>query len=1395
MPEADDEALWNAAPVATDDDLWESTKADEALWNDASSAPPLTPADKIDFIRNFGAYPTNAEAHVALGGTRTLSGGPRFTMEQYEKRRAELALERFDAAYPTIKNKADIRRLTLFSSLPEVGRSEGSARDIGKMDDAEVEAAIKRVHDLNAKQAEVRRSQAFGADKSTLELAGWRAATSASSIVVPNDAATVSGAVGEELARRGGAAEALGTAGDFLGYMIPAVPAARGLTALGRVAGLSASAASTASGVVTMAGQSAASAVHVDPATGQISPATPVDRLLAGGKGGLVGAFGGPAGSAIERGIVNAPLIGRAVTASPLASRVVSAGSHGIGLGGVQEAVYGEGGAQAFAVGTATHLFGPTVGGTKRRALEQARVEADARARQGLPALPQGAIELPGVTPERAPTDVEMAQITAEAARQREAVKARVIAERAEGEPPLSHERVQSITARTLRIEQEVEARIKAQRAETLMSDEVFRTKHEAEIRRQATQDIVIEEESARVPKTARDYRDQIEDIKRTVRAAYGGGRTSDIRPVVRLFRVEPTKRGPGVPDWVRETDGYKGTEAATGRWFTAESEGENADYYKRKYADDSPRQTYVDVPASEAQRYLAANNPEASSFSRRPHEEYFVPPEVASRARVLNPPEVDAHLGNPVEMSVRAEVAEPGLSEPAFGGVEPAGSYTTPVEMGSPLSGDPGHSGLGERVYPTSQMRLRSEIEQMRVRRRPGEAGFAAHELITAPTKGLWTGLNRLAEWTEGAGGNRIRELAPSAYDPMVKGTHTQRRVYGENTGIVLEHEAKGDVLASVPKPQRRHISDLLDVVSAEYEMRDKGQTLRGKDVRIKGRKIDFDALFPTDADVDAVATGALYRRFKDKAVEVFRGKVEPLNARAGVVQPENVGEGRGRWSGDFRTNMAPLSEEAIGERGARLTGNRLRAAETAKPFSGQAEIYDVSLASRYGRGITAAGDALAPVAVFQGLIKDGAAKIVKKGERPPSGWVKATEGVDARFGERAKTLLGYEPYKGDGIYVRPEITRELKSWFDHDAPSELTQRVAGLRVLASVGGAAEAMGHVGYNMLQVAMRAGRWRSALEATRTAFSDNPVVVAKAKARLASVGGAKADFAKGGLAKVWSPLSGSLERATVAIRLMLLENAEAAIKRGEAPNTIHTRRSALIQAGNYDPQMQDAMTRWIKAIPVLNPFVVAGKTGLSNSYKLGALSEGFKTTGGKARAMMAARVAAKVVVPYFAATAAWNIAHIGKPFDESIPLYAWATGKKKDGKLEYTTLPAILAGVAQLWGNTGLGDAVEDTRQGYGVGTAAGDAIAAPLRKYGRIVGGGPLGLRTIDELPRHNLGKQAEAVIKQVPVVNAARNAVRGDWSKVVDALIGDMFTSTRYGKSPGEMRKTKEAR
>jgi hypothetical protein len=112
--------------------------------------------------------------------------------------------------------------------------------------------------------------------------------------------------------------------------------------------------------------------------------------------------------------------------------------------------------------------------------------------------------------------------------------------------------------------------------------------------------------------------------------------------PTVRLYRGEQKPgTGAGVPEWVTDSEKFQQSKTAEGRWFTTDLA--EAQKYSEE-AGSNGRISYVDVPKSVAEKYRAANDPEAANFVHHTkrnalNDEHFLPREIASTAKEIERP------------------------------------------------------------------------------------------------------------------------------------------------------------------------------------------------------------------------------------------------------------------------------------------------------------------------------------------------------------------------------------------------------------------------------------------------------------------------------------------------------------------------------------------------------------------------------------------------------------------------------------------------------------------------------------------------------------------------------------------------------------------------------------
>lgn len=132
------------------------------------------------------------------------------------------------------------------------------------------------------------------------------------------------------------------------------------------------------------------------------------------------------------------------------------------------------------------------------------------------------------------------------------------------------------------------------------------------------------------------------------------GGNPGPRSGMVRLYRGETSlKAGENIPDYIKQSDEYKETVDATGRWFT-ESQAEARHYTTKQGVGKGV--TYIDVPKADLDKYRVSNNPAARKFSARPETEYFLPRNLADARQDVSTiqrgisPEFAEHLAGRAE-------------------------------------------------------------------------------------------------------------------------------------------------------------------------------------------------------------------------------------------------------------------------------------------------------------------------------------------------------------------------------------------------------------------------------------------------------------------------------------------------------------------------------------------------------------------------------------------------------------------------------------------------------------------------------------------------------------------------------------------------------------------------
>lgn len=110
----------------------------------------------------------------------------------------------------------------------------------------------------------------------------------------------------------------------------------------------------------------------------------------------------------------------------------------------------------------------------------------------------------------------------------------------------------------------------------------------------------------------------------------------------IELQRAEAAPTGKKLPDWIERGREETGAKAAQGRWFATKKE--LIDWYAKE-AGPGALTKGVKLSAKEAEKYRVSNLPPddpARRFSRDPDNEFFIPREIADRAKVIEPPPED---------------------------------------------------------------------------------------------------------------------------------------------------------------------------------------------------------------------------------------------------------------------------------------------------------------------------------------------------------------------------------------------------------------------------------------------------------------------------------------------------------------------------------------------------------------------------------------------------------------------------------------------------------------------------------------------------------------------------------------------------------------------------------
>lgn len=678
--------------------------------------------------------------------------------------------------------------------------------------------------------------------------------------------------------------------------------------------------------------------------------------------------------------------------------------------------------------------------------------------------------------------------------------------------------------------------------------------------------------------------------------------------------------------------------------------------------------------------------------------------------------------------------------------------------------------------------------------------AGSAAPSPATAKAspslwERAWDKIRGAKEWVRGNGLDNAFRADPEMAQAMAEGTTIG--TFAKSQAALSDMTVK----RGLTKPD----AIKFDVLSAEHERRSVGKTFRGDPL--------FDRLFPTEADVQAAFADPKMQEMAKRAKAEFQKHVEPLNIRGGNIDPAQAGKGRpwkpgmgdGEWR-DFRTNMAPLTEaeaaaskhSGYGISARSLRGPRVSQSPVGRKFTGEADAYDVSLRSRFERGMSRSGLTAKRLDAIEKGLKNGTIVALDEGDRPEREWVAFKPDVtgDIDIQGRVGANAMPESVRGKTLYITdPKVAAEMRTFFGLDAISRsgLISALSRATTSASVTGLAEASGHALTTLAPVAVRAGRLggvRAPVDAT--VFLANEGAAEAERVRQAKYGGSRPVFEKGRVSKYLSPLSKPLEAIDLAVRKSSLDRAEADIKAGRLPDTYKTRRDALLEAGQYNTLAMDPWTRALRA--VTGNFLAAGKAAVANAFKFGHQlvgSPGAEMSGGS-RSLRMLRTAG-ILSGYFLLAGSINQKRTGEFAPKGIPFGAVATKRNGDGSWSYTWEYGRPLGVQQFLQLTGAEPAVTDLRQGESAFTAALDAVGAPIMRLERAALEGPMvsAGKTLFEKGDDGVDRLKKTGLRAFPIAHfvyaAFHKAKPGEKDESpIDVLLG--LSDDRKGKTLDQM-------
>ncbi len=743
-----------------------------------------------------------------------------------------------------------------------------------------------------------------------------------------------------------------------------------------------------------------------------------------------------------------------------------------------------------------------------------------------------------------------------------------------------------------------------------------------------------------------------------------------------------------------------------------------------------------------------------------------------------------DVNLAPPPEVEATAAVAEPAVEAPATD-VEQPSRLVMPDEAGAlpPLPRSGRAWRASERGYV--QVPTLKDFKDATVR--------------------LGRATRKTVEWWSGAGLEDFRRNTSEATQSAAARLSTTREYeqaaaknfvdYVTQGGRLVRKKTKGK--DGVETETVSQVGGTIDARKVQEALNEENARSRNPSMEDAKRRLDRGGIFPSEADYQRFVRSDDYkaaaRRFGEARTEIA-SLFDEAKGNPGPTKPDTTGV----YSGVF-TNLLPLDPEAhsggtTGPSSWTVQGPRFertafsgRREATADAYSSDME--HVVLAGYRNRGL------VLKRRLVNGLVADGKATW----DRAATGSTGAKGYTRFRWNRDAGTFQveDGEPVKGSTLYVKDEVAGQLTTLLGQERipePQGLGGKFSRALGLAQTKGLVDPLIH-SENVIAQAIRVTGYKglTGTVARAKAYKSDPRSMMRDQQRVADVGGSRALHENhGGL---FGELGHLVSRIDLAARVQVLDAVEAKIKAGDAPDTLATRRDAVMQMGNYNALTQDWLTRGLKKIGI-QPFVVAGKTMTSNAWRGLVGSKGIKPTSVAAAMRMRAEVYSRWA-SYLAMAGAANIASTGTPFPAGIPFGSVYLGKK-DGRPRALTLPMDVMGLGRVLRYTGLSAAIDRLREGAPKDIPASMMTAILRRATHASVIGPPVetGLSAfgakwgnIVNSPDEGLG----ALVHVNPIVESIVAAFEGDYEKAASSQLGSVVVTGRSAKDVGTAAKRRD--